>query len=90
MKNNIYIWHILRNIRIYLDNQSCSMTNEYFIIKEADCPSGRMQATTIRDASGIIHCYVIPNLYLSAEASYTNIGCQATNKYHICQNTTKI
>ena len=40
-----------------------------------------MQTTTIRDVSGIIHCYVIPNLYSSSEAAYTNSGCQAANRY---------
>ena len=91
MKNNIYmategfgeddLFNILRNIRTYLDNSNCSMTNEYFVMKAADCPSGSVQTTTIRDVSGIIHCYVIPNLYSSAEASYTNAGCQAANRY---------
>ena len=91
MKNNIYmategfgeddIFNILRNIRTYLDKQNCSMTNEYFVIKAEDCPSGSVQTTTIRDVSGVIHCYVIPNLYSSSEASYTNAGCQEANRY---------
>ena len=48
MKNNIYmategfgeddLFNILRNIRTYLDNSNCSMTNEYFVMKAADCP----------------------------------------------------
>ena len=91
MKNNLYmategfgeddLFNILRNIRTYLDYQNCSMTNEYFVIKAADCPSGSVQTTTIRDVSGIIHCYVIPNLYSSSEAAYTNSGCTEANRY---------
>ena len=91
MKNNLYmategfgeddLFNILRNIRTYLDYQNCSMTNEYFVIKAADCPSGSVQTTTIRDVSGIIHCYVIPNLYSTSEAAYTNSGCTEANRY---------
>ena len=91
MKNNLYmategfgeddLFNILRNIRTYLDYQNCSMTNEYFVIKAADCPSGSVQTTTIRDVSGIIHCYIIPNLYSTSEAAYTNSGCTEANRY---------
>ena len=91
MKNNLYmategfgeddLFNILRNIRTYLDYQNCSMTNEYFVIKAADCPSGSVQTTTIRDVTGIIHCYVIPNLYSTSEAAYTNSGCTEANRY---------
>ena len=91
MQNNLYmategfgdddILNILRNIRTYLDNETCAMTNEYFVVREADCPSGSVQATSIGYVSGVTHCYIIPNLYSSSQASYTNTGCQEANSY---------
>jgi hypothetical protein len=91
MKKNIYmategfgeddIFNILRNIRTYLDYENCSMTEEYYVVREADCPYGSVQTTTLKNVSGIIHCYVIPNLYSGSQVSYSNAGCQAANRY---------
>jgi len=91
MKDNLYlatdgfgeddIYNILRNIRIYLDSETCSMTNEYYVVREADCPSGSTKLTTIYNVTGINHCYIIQNLGTSAQASYINSGCQSANTY---------
>ena len=91
MKENLYmategfgdddINNILRNIRINLDNVNCLMTNEYYVIREADCPSGSVKLTTIYNITGESHCYIIPNLATSAQATYTNPGCQNANTY---------
>ena len=88
MKKNIYmttegfgeddIYTILSNIRTNLDLTTCSMTNEYSVVRAADCPSGSVQLTTIYNTSGTDHCYVIQNLDTSASASYTNSGCNNT------------
>ena len=88
MKKNIYmttegfgeddIYTILSNIRTNLDLTTCSMTNEYYVVRAADCPSGSVQLTTIYNTSGTNHCYVIQNLDTSASASYTNSGCNNT------------
>ena len=91
MKDNLYmategfgdddINNILRNIRTYLDYANCSMTNEYYVIREADCPSGSIKLTTIYNTSGVNHCYILQNLASSAQASYANSGCQEANQY---------
>ena len=91
MKKNLYmategfgdddIYNILRNIRLYLDAENCTKTNEYYVVREADCPSGSTKLTTIYDITGINHCYIIPNLPSSAQASYANSGCQRANNY---------
>ena len=88
MKKNIYmttegfgeddIYTILSNIRTNLDLTTCSMTNEYYVVRAADCPSGSVQLTTIYNTSGTNHCYVIQNLDTSASASSTNSGCNNT------------
>ena len=88
MKENLYmttegfgeddIYTILSNIRTNLDLTTCSMTNEYYVVRAADCPSGSVQLTTIYNTSGTDHCYVIQNLDTSASASYTNSGCNNT------------
>ena len=90
-KKNIYmategfgeddIFTILRNIRTYLDYENCSMTEEYYVVREADCPYGSVQMTTLKNVSGIVHCYVIPNLYSGSQVSYSNAGCQTANRY---------
>ena len=90
-KKNIYmategfgeddIFTILRNIRTYLDFENCSMTEEYYVVREADCPYGSVQMTTLKNVSGIVHCYVIPNLYSGSQVSYSNAGCQTANRY---------
>ena len=69
------IYTILSNIRTNLDLQNCSMTNEYYVIRSADCPSGSVQLTTIYNTTGTSHCYVIQNLETTATASYANAGC---------------
>lgn len=91
MKDNLYmategfgeddIYNILRNIRLYLDAENCSMTNEYYVVREADCPSGSTKLTSIYNITGINHCYIIQNLATSAQASYANSGCQTANTY---------
>ena len=88
MKNNLYmateglgsddIYNILNTIRTNLDLGNCSMTEEYYVIKANDCPSGSIQLTTIYNTTGTLHCYVIPNLSSSATASYINAGCDNT------------
>ena len=85
MKENLYmategfgnddIYTILNNIRTKLDLANCSMTEEYYVIRESDCPSGSVQQTTISNTSGTIHCYIIQNLLSTASASYANAGC---------------
>ena len=72
------IYTILSNIRTNLDLTTCSMANEYYVVRAADCPSGSVQLTTIYNTSGTDHCYVIQNLDTSASASYTNSGCNNT------------
>ena len=88
MKENLYmategfgeddIYTILNNIRTNLDLQNCSMTNEYYVIRVSDCPSGSVQLTTIYNTTGTIHCYIIQNLETSATAAYSNEGCNNT------------
>ena len=73
MENNLYmategfgdddIFNILMRIRTYLDYENCSMTSEYYVIREADCPSGSNKLTTsIYNTTGVNHCYIIQNL----------------------------
>ena len=91
MKDNLYmvtegfgeddINNILRNIRTYLDFSNCSMTEEYYVVREADCPSGSVILTNIQAITGVIHCYIIQNLGSSVKASYTNAGCSTANTY---------
>ena len=88
MKNNLNlateglgsddIYNILNTIRTNLDSANCSMTQEYYVIKASECPSGSIQLTTIYNTTGTLHCYVIPNLPTTAEASYINAGCDNT------------
>ena len=85
MKNNLYlasegfgkddIYNILSNIRSNLDSENCSMTYEYYVIKESDCPSGSVKLNTIYATSGQYHCYIIQNLASGASASYTGSNC---------------
>ena len=69
------IYNILRNIRENLDNENCSMTQEYYVVKESDCPSGSVIVNEIIYIPGIIHCYIIQNLNSGTKASYTAYGC---------------
>ena len=88
MKNNLNlateglgsddIYNILSTIRTNLDSANCSMTQEYYVIKASECPSGSIQLTTIYNTTGTLHCYVIPNLPTTAAASYINAGCDNT------------
>ena len=88
MKNNLNmateglgsddIYNILNTIRTNLDSTNCSMSEEYYVIKASECPSGSIQLTTIYNTTGALHCYVIPNLSSSASASYINSGCDNT------------
>jgi len=85
MKNNLYlasegfdkddIYNILSNIRNNLDSENCSMTYEYYVIKESDCPSGSVKLNTISPISGQYHCYVIQNLVSGVTATYTGSNC---------------
>ena len=75
------IINILMTIRKYLDNETCAMTNEYYVVREADCPSGSTKLSTIYNTTGVSHCYIIQNLPTTAQASYANSGCQNANTY---------
>ena len=92
MENNLYmategfgdddIFNILMKIRTYLDYENCSMTSEYYVIREADCPSGSTKLTTsIYNTTGVNHCYIIQNLTSTTQAAYANSGCQTANTY---------
>ena len=92
MENNLYmategfgdddIFNILMKIRTYLDYENCSMTSEYYVIREADCPSGSTKLTTsIYNTTGVNHCYIIQNLASTTQAAYANSGCQTANTY---------
>ena len=80
MKDNLYmategfgeddIYNILRNIRLYLDAENCSMTNEYYVVREADCPSGSKKLTSIYNITGINHCYIIQHLSASCQWNF--------------------
>ena len=67
------IYKILSNIRKNLD--SCSMTNEYYVLKESDCPPGSIISNIIYDIPGINHCYIIQELSYGTLASYSATGC---------------
>ena len=85
MKENLYlasegfgdddIYNILYNIRENLDSQNCSLSNEYYVIKESDCPTGSTKLTTIYNVTGVTHCYIIQNLSNGANASYKGSSC---------------
>ena len=80
MKDNLYmategfeeddIYKILYNIRTNLDSNNCSLTNEYYVIKESDCPSGSRILKTIYNSTNEKHCYLIQNLTSGVTASY--------------------
>ena len=85
MKTNLYmategfgnddIYNILNNIRTNLDQQNCSMTTEFYVIRAADCPAGSVESTTIFNTTGVIHCYLIQNLESTTSAAYISQGC---------------
>ena len=91
MQNNLYIAsdgfgdddivNILNNIRDNLDSLNCSMKNEFFVVKQTDCPSGSVISTTIStttNTSSIVHCYIIQNLTTNAQVAYTGPNCSNT------------
>ena len=85
MRENLYfaskgfgeddIYKILTNIRNKLDSENCSMTNEYYVVRESDCPTGSIKSNIIYDSPGTSHCYIIQNLAIGALASYSAKGC---------------
>ena len=85
MKNNLLyttegfeaddIYNILYNIRNNLDSENCGLTNEYYVVKESDCPYGSIKLTTIYTTTGVKHCYIIQNLESGAKASYSGSTC---------------
>ena len=86
MKNNLYlategfgdydIYNILSTIRNNLDSENCCLTNEYYVIKDSDCPSGSTKSTSsIFNKTGEVHCYVIQKLAAGVEASYSGSSC---------------
>ena len=69
------IYNILSNIRENLDSENCSMTYEYYVVRESDCPSGSTILNVIYNTSGVYHCYIIQNLADGASASYSDSSC---------------
>ena len=90
-KDNLYIasegfekddiYNILYTIRENLRSEDCSLNNEYFVVKESDCPSESIKLTTIQNKAGETHCYIIQNLS-SAAVSYTGSSCNNTYIYN--------
>ena len=90
IKNNLYlvsegfgtddIREIINNIRTNLDNSTCQMTFEYYVIKSSDCPKYSVLLTEITNTvENIYHCYVIQNLTSGTRAQY--IGTSCNNDY---------
>ena len=87
MKDNLYlasegfedydIINILSNITKYLQSTDCDLTQEYYVIKESDCPFESNRLTTISYTENEIHCYIIQNL--TNRASYSGSSCN--NEY---------
>ena len=87
MKDNLYlasegfgdydINNILSTIRKNLDSTDCGLTQEYYVIKESDCPSESTRLTTIRYTASENHCYIIQ--HLTNTASYSGSSCN--NEY---------
>ncbi len=86
IKNNLYlasegfenddIREIINNIRTNLDNTSCQMTFEYYVIKKSDCPRYSIILTEITNTvENIYHCYVIQDLVSGTRAQYTGTTC---------------
>ena len=86
MYNNLYlvsdnfedddIRNIINSIRSNLDNETCGMTYEYYVIKKSDCPKYSVVLNTIAyTTDGIYHCYVIQDLSSGTRVSYSNSGC---------------
>ena len=86
MYNNLYlvsdnfedddIRNIINKIRSYLDDTSCGMTYEYYVIKKSDCPRYSVVLNTISySTDGIYHCYVIQDLPSGTKVSYSSSSC---------------
>ena len=86
MYNNLYlvsdnfgndnIRNIINNIRNNLDNYTCGMNYEYFVIKKEDCPRYSIILNQISNSfDNIYHCYIIQDLISSSSASYSGSGC---------------
>ena len=85
MKENLYvasegfekddIYNISHTIRENLASENCSLSNENYVVKKSDCPSGSTILTTIYNTTGETHCYIIQNLASGATASYTGSSC---------------
>ena len=69
------IYNILSKIRENLDSENCSMTYEYYVVRESDCPSGSTILNVIYNTSEVYHCYIIQNLASGASASYSDSSC---------------
>ena len=70
------IREILNKIRNKLDNDSCHMIYEYYVIKKSDCPKYSIFPTEItNEVENIYHCYVIQNLNSNTKAQYTGTSC---------------
>ena len=86
MYNNLYlvsdnfgsdnIRNIINNIRNNLDNSTCSMTYEYYVIKKSDCPRYSFILNEISSTTDYVyHCYVIQDLISSTKANYAASEC---------------
>ena len=69
------IYTIISNIRKNLDSENCSMTYEYYVVRESDCPPGSIKLKEIYETPGVYHCYIIQNLNMGSIASYKASGC---------------
>ena len=69
------IYNILSNIRDNLDSENCSMTHEYYVVRESDCPPGSIIMNVIYNTTGVYHCYIIQKLNIGVSASYAESGC---------------
>ncbi len=88
MYNNLYlvsdvfnfeydnIRNITKTIRANLDNSTCGMTYEYYVIKKTDCPKYSIVLNEITSSvDNIYHCYIIQDLLSTSKASYSGSGC---------------
>ena len=67
---------IINNIRTNLDDASCQMTYEYYVIKKSDCPKYSIVLTEITSTvEYIYHCYIIQDLISGTTAQYTGTSC---------------
>ena len=67
---------IINNIRTNLDDSSCQMIYEYYVIKKEDCPKYSIILTEITSTvEYIYHCYIIQDLVSGTKAQYTGSSC---------------